>query len=311
MAFRIPLYVQPGGTTPIIREYTSSDTWNKPSGLKYVWVVAVGAGGGGGSGRKDGNTVSRQGGGGGGGGALVARMIDQSEITGSSVSIVIGSGGIGGAPQTVNTTSGLPGSVGGNTLFGSFVTAAGGGGGGGGIRTNTVSNAGVGGDVTNCVPGYSPHNGTGASGGMGRAAQVGDTGESAVQINVRGGAGGGGGGGLATTSTNAFAGGDGGGVLVQGVLTAGPTGSAPNVNGINGTDDIGVYLSFIVSVSSSFGIGTGGSGGGGGVGGNAAAGGNGGRCSGGGGGGGATNNIGNSGEGGSGGNGYLYLLEFY
>ena len=81
-----------GGSTAVIREYTSSATWTKPAGLKYALVVCLGAGGGGGSGKRATASSSASGGGGGGGGALVKRLLKESLLS-SSVSITIGSGG--------------------------------------------------------------------------------------------------------------------------------------------------------------------------------------------------------------------------
>lgn len=92
--------------------FTSSGTWNKP-GTGNVAIIQCWGGGGGGS--KGTNP------GGGGGGAYVERMIPMASLPGS-VTVTIGAGGTG-ASVAGNGTAG------GNTTFGSFVTAYGGGGG--------------------------------------------------------------------------------------------------------------------------------------------------------------------------------------
>lgn len=56
-----------GGSTAVLREYTSSATWTKPAGLKYAYIVCLGAGGGGGSGRRGAVNTNRCGGDGAGG----------------------------------------------------------------------------------------------------------------------------------------------------------------------------------------------------------------------------------------------------
>ena len=68
-----------GGATAVIREYTSSATWTKPAGLKYAYVVCLGAGGGGGSGRRGAADSNRYGGGGGSSGYIVKRFLKASE----------------------------------------------------------------------------------------------------------------------------------------------------------------------------------------------------------------------------------------
>ena len=99
---------------PNVQTFTSSGTWTKPSSGSIALIRAWGAGG---SGSKD----STQGGGG-GGGAYVERWIPLASL-GATETVTIGSGG---ASRTANNT----GANGGNTTFGSLLTAYGGGGGG-------------------------------------------------------------------------------------------------------------------------------------------------------------------------------------
>jgi len=75
------------GTNPVIREYTSNDTWTKPTASNFwgVMVVCVGAGAGGGSGRRGASLTNRLGGGGGGGGAYSYRFIRSAQLSSASV----------------------------------------------------------------------------------------------------------------------------------------------------------------------------------------------------------------------------------
>jgi hypothetical protein len=99
---------------------TGSKTWTKPTGATLIRVTAIGGGGG-----------AAPGGAGGDGGAVVD-WIDVSLV--SSVVVTVGTGGAG-------TGSGA-GTAGGNTTFGSYLTANGGGGGdatSGALSSGTVS----------------------------------------------------------------------------------------------------------------------------------------------------------------------------
>lgn len=130
--------------TPVKTVFTSSGTYTKPVGLKYIKVELWGGGGGGGGGR-DGSNES---GGGGGGGAYNVKEFLASEI-GATETVTVGAGGAGGA-ESVN------GSTGGTTSFGTLLYAygggggrskAGGGGGGGqlsaGLLGNDTNNQGI------------------------------------------------------------------------------------------------------------------------------------------------------------------------
>lgn len=306
MAFRLPLYIQTP-TPSIAREYIASDTWTKPSGLRELIVVGIGAGGGGGGGALGATTVNNNGGKGGGGGFVVVRRILASELTGSTYSITIGAGGAGGAGRlnANGTGDGAVGSIGGNTSFTSgsdtLVEAIGGWGGARG-RTNNNAPLYAGTLITNCIP------------RLGINIQVGDintanlntNGASANGLNGNGPPQGGQGGNRPANSNATQNGLAGGGTFNGTTLVAGGT-----TIGGNGADDVATGLLLEVPYSGVYGVGTA-------AGGgrtlnqtsNGENGGNGGRCAGGGGGAGACTGY-DAGNAGNGGSGYLVLLEMY
>jgi hypothetical protein len=259
--------------TSLTRTYNYADspaTWTKPTGLRSLFVEIWGAGGGGGNGVSNGNT--RGSGSGGGGGGYYSRLFLASEL-GSTETIIIGAGG---AAQT----------AGGDTTFGSLITAKGGsagqvgsslgntGGAGGGVGLAQSDGGGAG---VSKAAGQPSENG----GGAGGAANEGAGGAGGQSKN------GGGGGGAGGEQANA--GGAGGSRTTSTFSTGG--GGAGGASGVNGT------------AGSTFGYG----GGGGGGRANGAAGG----LAGGGGGGGHGYSSGTAGTGGTGGNGYARLIEFY
>ena len=105
-----------GGAAPDVQEFTISGTWTKPAGVTFVQVYIVAGGGGGGN---DTDTTA----GGGSGGEGIVFTFDASSL-GSTETVTIGSGGIGGASGAQND-----GSDGGSSQFGSHLTAIGGRGG--------------------------------------------------------------------------------------------------------------------------------------------------------------------------------------
>jgi hypothetical protein len=231
-------YVTTDGTTAswaaivsaTFNEYTSSGTWTKPANATFVMVEAWGAGGGGGGGRRGASGSTRGAGGGGGGGAYAYRLFKASDLA-SSISVAIGAGGAGGAGRTADSLGGFDGSAGGNTLFGSVLTAFGGfggtggtnsastGGGGGGVLSTSTGTAGGapliaggsqpqafgGGTATSAAGG--PSGFGGGAGGGGPTSSGGNEGGSSYQ----GGAGGGSGSSIDTNNTLAV-GGSGGGI---------------------------------------------------------------------------------------------------
>lgn len=294
----------------IARYYTSSATWTRPGGVRWVEVHTCGAGGGGGGGPREASGTATQGGGGGGAGSY-RRQIFRFDDLPSSVSITIGAGGTGGAGATVDGTAGTDGSAGGQTTFGSLLAGFGGGGGGGdggggagagmgnaasasgatagaaNATTQTVAGGTTAGGVANAAGG-----GSGAGGGAlaGGAGFVGGTG-------VSGGGGGGGGAGLPTSGVSQGGEGRGGrgafgAANTNGATTAAATNGAAGVAGLAGLPGSGG------AGGGSNGSGSGGNGGAGGLGG-------------GGGGGGGAGSGGNGGAGGAGGAGHCLVIEYY
>lgn len=287
-----------------IESFTSSGTWTKPAGLKYALVVGVGAGGGGGSGRQGAAGENRFGGSGGGGGAVVWRLLNAGEL-GATVTVTINSGGTGASGQASTSSNGTAGTAGGDALFGSILTADGGNGGNGG--TTAAAGAVTGGLASACAPSYGPCATNGGNSSQSSAATTsgaGSTGMSATYST----AGGAGGCGINTSNTSATSAGAGGGIYNNGVLIPGP--SASGVSQPNGANNQALLMFFSTSLSSIYGLGTGGAGGYPGSGGSGA-GGNGGNYGAGGGGGCGTLNGTTSGAGGNGGGGLVQVLEVF
>jgi len=162
------------GSFLITETFTSSGTWTRPTGVDYVAVLAVGAGGGGASGdaRLDNEVAgfTTSGGGKGGAGAFViVRDLYVGDQT--TVSVGVGSGGAGGTAVTASKASGVTtqpinasgatGATGGNSTFGSYLTAGGGEVGGAGGAD------GAGGTATSVFYGATLQNG--AAAGIGTA----------------------------------------------------------------------------------------------------------------------------------------------
>jgi len=283
----------------VLQEYTAGvSTWNKPNGLRRVFIACVGAGGGGGSGRRGAAGTNRFGGGGGGGGAVVWRQVAADDLP-ATVTVSVGVGGLGGNGIGVDDTSGNPGGVGQDTSFGALVIAKGGNGGTGG--TAAAGTAGTGGTSAASTPASGPYAVPGTSGGNGGSGN--GTAPGSGMNGAAASAAGGGGGGINTSNTNATAGGTGGGIIANGILIAGPaSGASPN-----GVANQSNFLLFNTSMTTGKGLGTGGAGGfppstAAGNGGNYGAGGGGGR---------ASVNGTSSGGGGNGADGLCLVMEIY
>lgn len=206
-----------GGRLLATRLYTASATWTRPTGVRFVFVWAIGGGGGGGG--AAGGTATGAAGGGGGGGALALRFLDVAAI--ASRAVTIGTGGTGGL-------AGATGGAGGASSFGSEVVAGGGSGGSGmaAAAWATAVTGGLGGtasagdllcdgepgsaglrfDAGNVLSGSGgrSHFGGGARGNVGALAGAAATTRGA-----------GGAGGAAASSTTGFAGGAGAAGLVM------------------------------------------------------------------------------------------------
>ncbi len=130
-----------GAFNALVTTFNASGTWSRATNTRMIRVQAWGGGGGGGSG-----SASNNGSGGGGGGYFEA-FFHVSQTT-ATTSVVIGLGG-------------TPGNAGGNTTFGSLVTAFGGTAGSGGVVTPVGGN---GGDI---LSGATLFRGSGQSGNLG------------------------------------------------------------------------------------------------------------------------------------------------
>jgi len=285
----------------------ASGNWTKPTGVTHVMVVCIGAGAGGAGGEGQAAGNRRIGGGGGGGGAYAWKIFAASSLAAVEV-VTIGAGGAGGAGGV--GADGADGTIGGNTLFGTALTAFGGGigerggaalgRGGGGGGTGSAGSGRFGGNpryaaasAGDSLAGHGAEGGdSSANGEDGSNAEYGGGGggsSSQTPINgtdggssLYGAAGGGSGGGVngVNAERTGGAGGD------TGVYTAGGGGAAGAGNGgaggagAAGTEEKG---------------GQGGGGGGGQDGGVGGVGGAGGAPSGGGGGGGGGTNTGGAG----------------
>lgn len=115
------------GKTRKTQAFTTTGTWTKPLGVESIEILLVGGGGGAGAGTDAGSSTTLYiSTGAGGGGQVIKRDLDVSSISaGTNVSVVIGAGGAGGA------SGNSAGAVGGDSTFGSLLTALGGGSGGG------------------------------------------------------------------------------------------------------------------------------------------------------------------------------------
>jgi hypothetical protein len=274
-------------------------TWVKPKGCKFVYILVIGGGGGGGGGQS-GTGVGRTGGGGGGSSGMNKGMFMANTIP-DILYINVGYGGAGGVPNS-NGSSGsfsyisvLPNTTAINVLLVSNSTTVPGAGNANGVGGST------GGAVvnTNQILSYTSVNlfGTGQNGTSGGINTGGNGSALTPTSPLTGGAGGGG-------SSAANANGTGGNVNTGGVFPTLLGGAAGGTN--RGTDGfIGSFPNKSNVLRNAF-IFTGGSGGGangagiGGNGGNGAFG-----CGGGGGGAGTT-----GGSGGKGGDGLVIIISW-
>lgn len=280
-------------------------TWNKPAGCTVVTIWMIGGGGGGGSGRFGSTGTASSGGGGGAPAGWAQAIAFPASMLPSSVTVVCGAKGTGGAAQTVASTNGNPGTVGGNSTFGTttdafYVYATGGNFGLGGLTA--ASNGGVTASpsMTLLVPvSYT----VGIPGGTGNTSSA----IAGAVSCISGGGAGGGGSGCTAANAAATAGGAGGGsgsglfIFWNASIPAGGTAGNGGTGG-NGANGQGVLNAAQIC------HGQGGGGGGGGL----AGGGNGanGANYGAGGGGGGGSQTGASGKGGDGADGVVLITTY-
>lgn len=195
--------IPPGSTKEV---FTSNGTWVKPSAGTIALVTLWGGGGSGG--RYQSGAAA-----GGGGGACVQCLFQLSDLPGSAA-ITIGAGG-----AAVASGTNANGNTGGNSSFGSLMTAYGGGGGGsapngsvaygggggGSISAGSVNNGGSGhGSILDGGSSASTSN-YGGAGGANTTGSLGATGRTGFSSFWGGGSGGSAGNGTGSTQ---FAGGD-------------------------------------------------------------------------------------------------------
>lgn len=205
-----------GGSARYYYQFTASGTWNKPAGLDddaSITVEAWAGGGGGGSGAN---------GGGGGGGGYAKIRLRAGDVP-SSVTVTIGPGG-------------AIGSRGGNTTFGSLLTAFNGGagdedGGGGGGELSQGANGGASSNPPVNIAGGAIG---GGNGGGGNSAGVGNPGGEAATLWGGGGGGGGSSVGAGGSGGMAVFGGGGG----EGDSTGGGSGGASKFGGNGGSTGV-------------------------------------------------------------------------
>jgi hypothetical protein len=284
-------YVQTGQTW---------QTWQKPRGSKFVYIMTFG-GGGGGAGGQSGTNTNRSGGGG-GGSSVGTYLLVPSTFIPDTLYVSVGPGGMGGQPNgngTGGTSSFI--SIRPDTTAINLVCSCGGGNGG---AASGGGGSGVGGTATMRllalgVP-YFPSGWSAwmVDGGTGGLATTGAAGTPSAVLHIVSGGGGGGG----ASSGNIS--GAGGGITNSAIgypnISGGLTGATSN--GFDGLTTA-LYRGMVNRLPLQY---TGGSGGGafalgvGGNGGNAGLG-----CGGGGGGAGIT-----GGRGGNGGDGFVIIMSF-
>lgn len=282
----------------VLTAYTSSGSFTVDYTARDLFVLAIGGGGGAGSGMRGAASTNRFGGGAGQGGAMVYRRLNPRSLP-TDIVINVGSKGIGGLGQTVDSTNGNPGTAGGDSEFGAYVKAKGGNPGLGG--TTAAGTPGNGALASSCIPAYGPYVILPGNGGAGSTNATATTGTQGLLGNT-GTPGGGGATGINNTNVSGTVGGQGGGVIANGISILGPSSASPN-----GVSNLANFLMFETSLTTGHGIGSAGAGGTS----TQINGGNGGNYGAGGGGGAATLNGTTSGKGGDGGDGLVLVLAVY
>jgi len=296
---------------PTLRSW---QTWKKPRGVNWVYMIGVGGGGGGGTGRVSAVTSGAGGGGGSGGQSI---LLIPSQFVPDTLYVQAGFGGAGATTVASAGAAGIPTYVaiepvttltGNMTILyvnggsgGVFASgASGGAGGAGGVIATTAGMPLAYRGVTNFIVGQAGTAGGTASGGAGTNLTPPITG-----LMVTGGAGGGG--------TNGSAGAAGGNILTISNMLGTDFFPVPLSGGTaaSGATPATAGASGFISRNFLFNFGgTGGGGASGTVGGNAGAGGGGAPGCGGGGGGGLGSSNPTVARGGNGGGGFVIIISW-
>ena len=204
---------RPWITTPVaetLSTFTVVQTtdWTAPAGATTVEYLVVGGGGG------AGNAYDNAGGGGGGAGMVLTGNL--AVTPGTTYTVIVGDGGVGGADARANN----PGTAGSNSVF-ATITALGGGQGLGSRTGGAVGAA----QISNTT---APTGGSGSGGGNGGKGGGGAGGSGGANSGATGGSGGAG-----TVSSIT------GSSVTYGLGGAGGGAGAPTTNGANGTANRG------------------------------------------------------------------------
>jgi len=281
-----------------VQSFTSSGTWTKPTGAKFVEVYLIGGSAGGGSGRTGAAGLALSGGGGGASPAIVHYTFYAADLS-ATETITVGAKGIGGAAITANDTDGIDGTAGGETAIGvgintklrTYTTAGGGGG--------KLAAAGAGGGSSIGATAF--NTGQGSGGSSSSSGAIGSSGTNSSGFNTLGGASGGG------ISTSNIPGSGGIGSRWTSISVLPQTNGGANGT-TSGSADAGDGVLSAMKIFG-FALGTGGGGGAGATNRNGGNGGNGNGFSGGGGGGAARNGFA-SGKGGDGTDGLAIIITY-
>ena len=253
----------PSSSTTCVHSFAASGSWTVPVGVTSVDVLAVGGGGGGGGSYWE--SAFYFGAGAGGGGGQVKTQGSNSVTAGSSLTIVIGTGGAGGPAQT--TSAAGTGTRGGTTSMtnGTWTASAAGGKGGANAQqaeslsggnnggndqspsSGGAGNSGAGSYSWPSPSGAVPGNVVGAGGGGGGATAAGSGATRSIPSPLTFGTSAGGNGGAGSNQASNYAAGilgigGGGGAISQGasangVATAG-SGDTVRSSGTGGTTTV-------------------------------------------------------------------------
>lgn len=188
----LPTYSFASSSDVQIFTATTTSTWNKPAGAKWIQVITIGGGGGGGGG----NNSSNGNGGSGGGGGGKQSMFYPASIIGNTESVAVGAGGTAQVAGSPSSFGNWQKSGGGGAGAQGGATAATGGTGGMGAFIGQAANldstgGGAGGGTSGSGGGAGYTNGAGGGGSGGGSSSSGSSGGSQLStaISISGGAG--------------------------------------------------------------------------------------------------------------------------